>query len=347
MKKKVLATLMASIMLMGLMAGCGAKEQAAAPSTSAAGSAAATTAPTYEWKMALNSTAGDNAYDTGALFAEKVGELTNGQVKVTLYGGASLGSTSEVLEGMSVGVADVMVESVGTLATFTPLANVEAMPYMFNSYEHFMEVWYSDLGEEIKTAVGDAAGFKLMGAAYRGPRIVTATKEMKTVEDFKGFKLRAPNLEMYIKTWQWMDAAPTPLAMNEVYTALQQKTVEGQENPMVDSLNYAFDEVCDYWIKTNHVYGCNVVIMDKTYFEGLPADIQEAVIEAAEYAGKEISQAQAEKDAAAEQELKDMGKTVIEVDNAAFAEHFKDFAATNYPDFADWVARIAEMDPNK
>lgn len=347
MKKKVLATLMASIMLMGLMAGCGAKEQAAAPSASAASSAAAATAPTYEWKMALNSTAGDNAYDTGALFAEKVGELTNGQVKVTLYGGASLGSTAEVLEGMSVGVADVMVESVGTLATFTPLANVEAMPYMFNSYEHFMEVWYSDLGEEIKTAVGDAAGFKLMGAAYRGPRIVTATKEMKTIEDFKGFKLRAPNLEMYIKTWQWMDAAPTPLAMNEVYTALQQKTVEGQENPMVDSLNYAFDEVCDYWIKTNHVYGCNVVIMDKTYFEGLPADIQEAVIEAAEYAGKEISQAQAEKDAAAEQELKDMGKTVIEVDNAAFAEHFKDFAATNYPDFADWVARIAEMDPNK
>ncbi|MBQ8390410.1 MAG: TRAP transporter substrate-binding protein DctP, partial [Oscillibacter sp.] len=203
MKKKVLATLMAAIMLMGLLAGCGAKEEPAASAGSAGAGSAAAAAPTYEWKMALNSTEGDNAYDTGALFAQKVEELTGGQVKVTLYGGASLGSTAEVLEGMSVGVADVMVESVGTLATFTPLANIEAMPYMFNSYDHFMEVWYSDLGEEIKTAVGDAAGFKLMGAAYRGPRIVTATKEMKTVEDFKGFKLRAPNLEMYIKTWQW------------------------------------------------------------------------------------------------------------------------------------------------
>ena len=350
MKKKVLASLLASLVLVGSLAGCGAKkeEAPAAPAASApAASAPASTAPEYEWKMALNSTAGDNAYDTGALFAEKVEELTGGKVKVTLYGGASLGSTAEVLEGMSVGVADVMVESVGTLATFTPLANVEAMPYMFNSFDHFMEVWYSDLGEEIKTAVGDAAGFKLMGAAYRGPRIVTATKEMKTIEDFKGFKLRAPNLEMYIKTWQWMNAAPTPMAMNEVYTALQQKTVEGQENPMVDSLNYAFDEVCDYWIKTNHVYGCNVVIMDKAYFEGLPADIQAAVTAAAEYAGREISAGQAAKDAAAEQELKDMGKNVIEVDNLAFAEYFKDFAATNYPDFADWVARIAEMDPNK
>ena len=144
-----------------------------------------------------------------------------------------------------------------------------------------------------------------------------------------------------------LKANPVPVDFAELYNALQQKTVEGQENPMVDSLNYAFDEVCDYWIKTNHVYGCNVVIMDKAYFEGLPADIQAAVTEAAEYAGREISAGQAAKDAAAEQELKDMGKNVIEVDNLAFAEYFKDFAATNYPDFADWVARIAEMDPNK
>lgn len=301
----------------------------------------------YKWKMALNSSAGDNAYDTGALFAEKVEELTNGKVKVTLYGGASLGSTSEVLEGMSVGVADVMVESIGTLSPFTPLANIEAMPYMFNSYDHFMDVWYSDLGEEIKTAVGDDADFKLLGAAYRGPRIVTATKEMHTVEDFKGFKLRAPNLEMYIKTWNWMGAAPTPLAMNETYTAMQQRTVEGQENPMMDSLNYAFDEVCDYWIKTNHVYGCNVIIMDKTYFEELPPDIQSAVEEAAEAASREISAAQAQKDAAAEEQLIAKGKTVIEVDNAAFADYFRDFASENYPEFADWVRQISEMDPAK
>ncbi len=342
MKKRFLATILAALMLATALTACGGSSSGKDTSK---GSSSGTAE--YTWKMALNSTEGDNAYDTGALFAQKVEELTGGKVKVQLYGGGSLGSTTEVLEGMSVGVADVLCESVGTLAPFTPLANIEAMPYMFNSYDHFMSVWYSDLGEEIKTAVGDAAGFKLMGAAYRGPRIVTSTKKMETVEDFKGFKLRAPNLEMYIKTWEWMGSAPTPLPMTEVYTALQQKTVEGQENPMKDSLNYAFDEVCDYWIKTNHVYGCNVIIMDKAYYEGLPADIQAAVQEAAEYAGKEISEKQQAADAEAEQELIAEGKTVVEVDNAAFAEHFKDFAATNYPDFADWVARIAEMDPAK
>ena len=261
-----------------------------------------------------------------------------------LYGGASLGSTTEVLEGMSVGVADIICESVGTLAPFTELANIDAMPYVYSGYDHFMNVWSSDLGEEMKDTIGQAAGFKLLGGAYRGARIVTATKAMETVDDFKGFKLRAPNLDVYVKTWQWMGAAPTPMAMSEVYTALQQGTVNGQENPMVDSMNYSFDEVCKYWIKTNHVYSCNLFMMDLNYFNGLPEDIQAAVKEAAEYAGQQISEQQADKDAAAEQALKDENCTVIEVDIPSFIAKFDGFAEANYPDLADWVARIKELD---
>ena len=309
MKKKILASVLAALAVAGALTACGGSSSTpAAPSTSGDGDSSS---PEYVWKMALNSTEGDNAYDTAAVFKDKIAELTDGRVQVDLYGGAQLGSTTEVLEGMSVGVADIMCESVGTLAPFTPLANIDIMPYMYTGYE-------------IKETVGEAAGYKLLGATYRSPRIVTATKEMHTVADFSGFKLRAPNLEGYIKVWQWMGSAPTPLAMNETYTALQQGTVEGQENPMVDSLNYAFDEVCDYWIKTNHVYSCNLLIMDRNYFNSLPEDIQAAVTEAAK---KLISE----------------GKTVIEVDNAEFAEHFKDYAATEYPDLADWVSRIVAM----
>ena len=333
MKKRILAVLMASVMAAGLLSACGSSDTAPADD-GAAGS------PEYVWKCALNSTEGDNAYDTAAAFKDKIEELTDGRVQVDLYGGAQLGSTTEVLEGMSVGVADIMCESVGTLSPFTPLANIDIMPYLYTGYDHFMDVWTGELGNEIKEAVGEAAGFKLVGATYRSPRIVTATKEMKTVEDFAGFKLRAPNLEVYIKVWQWMGAAPTPLAINETYTALQQGTVEGQENPMVDSLNYSFDEVCDYWIKTNHIYSCNLMIMDRAYFDSLPEDIQNAVVEAADYAGQVVSEAQQGREEVAEQELIDAGKTVIEVDNAAFAEHFKDYAATEFPDLADWVARI-------
>ena len=334
--KKFLAMTMAAVLAMGTLTACGGGDAADNGGDEGA---------TYTWKMALNSTEGDNAYDTGAAFKEKVEELTNGQVKVDLYGGASLGSTSEVLEGMGLGVADVMVESVGTLATFTPIANIEAAPFLINDYDHFQAVWQGEVGQELKDAVGEAAGFKLMGGTYRGPRIVTATEKMETLEDFKGFKLRAPNLEMYLATWNWMNAAPTPLSMNEVYTALQQGTVDGQENPMVDSLNYAFNEVCKYWIKTNHVYGANVVIMDADYFASLPEDIQAAVEEAAAYASQVVSEAQLEKEAAAEAELVAAGCEIVEVDHDAFMAHFDNFIAEKFPDLADWAEKIKAAAP--
>lgn len=341
MKKRFFASLMAAAVAATCLVGCGGDT-----SSNGSNDAAATGSnegATYTWKMALNSTGGDNAYDTAEVFAEKIDELTNGRVNVKLYGGASLGTTSEVLEGMNYGVADIMCESVGTLATFTPLANIDAMPYVYSGYDHFMNVWNSDFGKEMKNTIGDAAGFKLFGGTYRGPRIVTSTKEMSKIEDFKGFKLRAPNLEVYLKTWQWLKATPTPLAMGETYTALQQGTVEGQENPMVDSMNYAVQEVCKYWIKTNHVYSCNVIIMDKTYYESLPEDIQAAVDEAANYASKVISEQQFEAIESAEASLKEMGCTVIDVDTDAFAAYFDGFVDQNFPDLKDWADNIKAM----
>lgn len=336
--KKILAAIMACTAMIGMLASCGGTSEPAEPADTESGEA------TYVWKMALNSTEGDNAYDTAAVFAEKIAELTDGAVQIDLYGGAQLGSTTEVLEGMSVGVADIMCESVGTLAPFTDLANIDIMPYTFSGYDHFMNVWNSDLGKEIKDTVGEAAGFKLLGATYRSPRIVTATQEMRTVDDFAGFKLRAPNLDGYINVWNWMGSAPMPMAVNETYTAIQQGTVNGQENPMVDSINYSFDEVCDYWIKTNHVYSCNVIIMDLNYFNGLPEDIQAAIAEAAEYAGQVVSEKALAAEADAEQYLIDEGKTVIEIDMDEFAAHFEGYAEAKYPQLADWVNRIIEAD---
>ena len=203
-----------------------------------------------------------------------------------------------------------------------------------------------ELGQEILDTVGNDSGFKLMGAGYRGARIVTATKEMKTVEDFAGFKLRSPNLEGYITVWEWMGSAPTPLAMGETYTALQQGTVDGQENSILDSQSYSFQEVCPYWILTNHVYSANTIIMDKAYFESLPEDIQSALEEAAVYAGEQIGQEVLEREDAAKEELTAEGVTFVDVDNAAFTEHFSGYAEANVPDLADWCNQIRALAPN-
>ena len=339
--KRSYALVLAIAMIVSLLAGCGGTSSDGDSSGSGDSSGAE-----YTWKMALNGSApGELAYDMATYFKEKVEELTAGKVQVDFYGGNSLGSTTEVLEGMSVGVADILCESVGTLAPFTSLANIDIMPYIYSGYDHFMSVWGSDLGKEILDGVGADANFKLMGAGFRGARIVTATKEMTTVADFAGFKLRSPNLEGYIKVWDWMGSAPTPLAMGETYTALQQGTVEGQENSILDSASYSFDEVCKYWILTNHIYSANTIIMDAGYFSSLPEDIQAAVEEAAAYAGEQVSADVLDREEATKEELAANGVNIVEVDNAAFAEHFDGYVEANFPDLADWCERIQAMDP--
>lgn len=141
-------------------------------------------------------------------------------------------------------------------------------------------------------------------------------------------------------------SAPTPLAMGETYTALQQGTVDGQENSILDSQSYSFQEVCPYWILTNHVYSANTIIMDKAYFESLPEDIQSALEEAAVYAGEQIGQEVLEREDAAKEELTAEGVTFVDVDNAAFTEHFSGYAEANFPDLADWCNQIRALAPN-
>ena len=327
--KKTLALVLSLIMVISMMAGIGISASAA---------------DTYKLKLNCPDTEGGLSFIIGTEFAKKAEELTNGAVKITVYGGSSLGTTTEALEGMAAGIADVQVESIGTLAPFTELANIDAMPYMYSGYEHFTKVWTSDLGKEILTKVGEDGHFKLMGASYRGARVVTATYEMKTVEDFKGFKLRAPGLDMYVKTWQWLGAAPTPLPITDVYTAIQQKTVEGQENSIIDSMNYSFDELCKYFILTNHVYSANTVIMDLDKFNSLPEDIQAALEEAAAYACEVASKVVLENEETKKEELVANGNVIVEVDNASFLEAFNGFAEENFPKLADWANAIRAMD---
>ena len=333
-KRQILAFVFAMLMTISLLSGCGSNNQSEGAGTDAA---------TYSFKLACPDTEGGLSYIIATEFAAKVSELTDGNVTVDVYGGSSLGTTTEVLEGMSAGVADILVESVGTLAPFTELANIDAMPYVYTGYEHFANVWASDLGDEMRTAIGEDSNFKLMGTCYRGARVVTSTYEMKTIEDFKGFKLRAPALDMYVKTWEWLGASPTPLAITDVYTAIQQKTVMGQENSIIDSVNYSFDELCDYFILTNHVYSADTVIMDLSVFNGLPAEYQTAIEEAAEYACNVGSQTVLDNEEATKAELVENGITIVEVDNAAFVEAFNGFAEKNFPDLADWANAIREM----
>lgn len=332
--KKYLALLMAAVMTIGLTA-CGG------------GSADKTAdgAETYTLKMHMSVATTEPLYQSAEKFAELVEEKTDGNVKLELYPSSSLGVTADCLEGLSMRACDIVYDSMSNLSTWTELANVEAIPYMYNDVEHFRAVWEGELGEQIRKEVGDAAGVKVMGNALMGVRVVTTNKPVTKVEDVHGLKIRVPTIDMYLKTWEWLGASPTPLAGSEIFTAIQQGSVDAQENGYASSAGLSLHETVDYVVETNHVYSLATMIMDKNFFESMPAEYQTAIEEAAEEAGKLCTEEILTSAEEAKQTFVDAGCEIIEIDLAEWRAAMDGFLEKNYPDLIDYYNMIVEAAP--
>ena len=287
--------------------------------------------------------------ETGAIgqsmnaFADKIYERTGGKYKIEVYHNGQLGAEIDTIEGCQMGTIDIAVVNQSTLGNFIPDFPALDIPYLIISTD---QVFLGEIGNYF---LDELSGVQLYGLGIweSGFRNLTNSKaDVNSVDDITGLKIRTMENQIHIAFWKALGADATPMAWGEAYTALQQGTVDGQENSILDSQSYSFQEVCPYWILTNHVYSANTIIMDKAYFESLPEDIQSALEEAAVYAGEQIGQEVLEREDAAKEELTAEGVTFVDVDNAAFTEHFSGYAEANFPDLADWCNQIRALAPN-
>lgn len=219
-------------------------------------------------------------------FAELAAQKTNGAVKIDVFSGGTLGDWRVTIEGLKPGIVQIVLESLGTIEPYTKYAAIDPYPFLYRDEEHFMKVWSGEIGRKLLDKIGDDGDFKLLGAQYRGARYVTSKKKFTNAAELAGLRIRVPQLKMYLRTWELLGTAPTPMAATEIYTGLQQGTVEAQENPLSFDYSGAFYEVCPYLIVTKHVLSNDLFIFDKTFFNDLPEDIQKALIEAANEAAK-------------------------------------------------------------
>ncbi|MDR1242764.1 MAG: TRAP transporter substrate-binding protein [Deltaproteobacteria bacterium] len=297
----------------------------------------------FVMKLALATPAGDIRDQVCQKMAELAKEKSKGMVVVEVFPGGQLGDWRDAIEGLSMGINEIVLESIGTLDAYSDLANIDAVPYLYRDIEHFKKAWFGPIGEKILTAVGEEGNFKLIGPQNRGARIVTSKVPFKTIADLKGLKLRVPNIQVYIETWRVLGAAPTPLAFTETFTALQQNTVVAQENPIMLSYSSSFYDVCKYLIETDHVFSADIFIFNKQYFEGLPADVQkiltEACNEAAAWRNEEFSRIEAD----FKQKFRDQGVTIIEPDRAQFIAAFDGFVEKYFPKLVQWEKEIKAL----
>ena len=219
-------------------------------------------------------------------FKEIVEEKTDGAIEVETFHSGQLGDDRTMTEALQLGSQEVTIPSTAPLANFVPEFSVYDFPFLFPNEEVADKVLDGEVGQKLLDKLEDQ---NLVGLAYweNGFRNVTNSKhEIKTVEDFKGLKLRTMENDLHLEAFRALGANPTPMAFTELFTAMQQGTVDGQENPYATIYLQKFYEVQDYVSNSNHVYSPFVFLMGKEFFDGLTEEQQKIVKDAAVEAGQ-------------------------------------------------------------
>lgn len=294
---------------------------------------------TYVLKLANGGAIGDDRDLALQELSKIIDEKSEGKVKIEVFSGGTLGAWRDTIEGLEAGIVQIVIESIGTLEAYSDTASIDAYPFLYRDVDHYLKVIEGDIGKELMDTVAEEGGFVLMGPSNRGARIMTTTKKIEHVDDVAGLKIRAPGIQMYIKTWEYLGATPTPMDPSEIYTGIQQGTVEGQENPLMYSYGGAYYDVCDYLIMSNHVYSTDVFIFNDDYLNGLPEDVQAVLRESIEEAASFRTQLVADQESEIIEKFKEQDVEVIYPEMEGFYEKLIDFPK-EFPHLKEWVEKI-------
>ena len=231
-----------------------------------------------------------NEQDSFQLAANKFKELTekytNGEVKVTIYPNAVLGDERTLLERLKMGIVDTAIITNGPFINFVPKFGVIDLPFLFRSPEHAYAVLDGPIGEQL-FAEAEKQGWKGLAWAERGFRNLTNNKHpVNTPEDMKGLKIRLMQNPIYVDSFKALGANAVPMAWTEALTALQQHTIDGQENPLNVIVSYKLYDCQKYMTITRHAYAPAPIIMSAMTWKKLKPAQQEAVLKAAKEAAQ-------------------------------------------------------------
>ena len=217
-------------------------------------------------------------------FGDNVAKGSEGKIKVELYPNAQLGGDRELCEGVQMGTIQMAIPSTSALAGFDKRIQVLDLPYLVTTREAAFEAVDGELGQNLNEFLGKK-GFYVVGYLENGFRHVTNSKQPITKpEDLSGLKIRTMENPMHLAFFKELGANPTPMSWGELYTALQQGTVDAQENPYAMIDDGKFYEVQKYVSETGHVFSYEILIANKKFMEKLPEDLRALVIDEAQKA---------------------------------------------------------------
>ncbi|UEM07027.1 sialic acid TRAP transporter substrate-binding protein SiaP (plasmid) [Skermanella rosea] len=266
-----------------------------------------------------------HAYETSEPFhtesvraAQEIEKRTDGRYKITVFPASQLGKETDLNQGLTLGSVDMIVSGSSFAARAYPPIGVTYYPYVFRGPEHLIAYTKSDVFKDLAAGYEKASGHHILAVTYYGTRHTTANKPIKTCEDMQGLKIRVPDVPAYLAMPRACGANTAPIAFAEVYLALQNGTVDAQENPLTTIEAKKFFEVQKHIILTGHITDhVNTTIAGRRWAK-LSDEDKKIFTEVTQEAAARATKIVQDREAALVQTFKDRGLTVEEVDKSAF-----------------------------
>jgi tripartite ATP-independent transporter DctP family solute receptor len=251
--------------------------------------------------------------------AAEIKEKTGGRIDVQSFPNGQLGSSRDMVESVASGALTMVTEGAAQLGQFVPQLSIIEAPYIWKDAAHMTRALKSPLMDELNKALVEKRGMRMIGVNYYGVRHLTSGKKaINSVDDMKGFKLRVPEVDTFRAMAEAWGARPTPLNFSELYLALSQGAVDGQENPLPTIASAKLGEVQKYLVLTAHIITPRLVIVNEAAWNKIPQadrDLITATIDkAATWQDNEIL----EQEKSLADSLGKSGMTVTKPDNEAF-----------------------------
>ena len=251
--------------------------------------------------------------------AREVKEKSSGRIDIQVFPNGQLGSGKDMIESVSSGALQFTTDGAGALGAFLPQLSLIEAPYLWRDAVHLAKVTGTPVFAKMNDDLAARRNMRMLNVTYYGKRhLTTGSKAVQTPADMVGFKLRVPPVDVFRAMAEAWGARPTPIAFPELYLALSQGAVDGQENPLPTIQSGKFFEVQKFLVLTEHIITPRMIIVNEAFWKGLPA-ADRALLQAAFDAGaawqdKELLSQESTLVAT----LKGAGMTVIEPDLAAW-----------------------------
>jgi len=275
--------------------------------------------PQYVFKASMLVNENHTWYKAFVHFGELLAERSKGQIKLEIYPSEQLAKEIEAIRLIQAGVIDMTI-SAATLANWEEILTFSDMPFLLKDAAAMRKLIESPIGAQIEQVMIEKMGLRPVGYFQRGERHLTSNRPIKHPDDLQGLIIRVPNAPSYVTAWNSMGAKPTPMAFSEIFTALQQGTIEAQENPFAMIKNAGFSEVQQYVNLTGHVVSWGYPLVGEAQFQRLPPPLQEVFLEAAKEMQAYEHELFVANETQVQEDLQNEGMTFIEVDQKAFIE---------------------------